>query len=79
LSGDSDEERRVLEATEDIEFDAWNQGSSRDPRFDEDTQYLRFSSEEGDREENVPNERFGMMSLGEMSLGEMRLRGMSMR
>ena len=89
LSGDSDEERRILEATRDIEFDAWGQGLSKDPRFDEDTQDFRFSSEEGDREENVPSEsvpqeimdwddelggnKLGRPELGGSELGEKEL------
>jgi hypothetical protein len=60
LSGDSDEERRVLEATKDVEFDAWDQDLPENSIFDEIIQDLRFSSEDGNREEdglaeNVPD------------------------
>jgi hypothetical protein len=51
LSDDSDEERQVLGATKDIEFVA-GQDLPEDSTFDERTQDLRFSGEEGDREED---------------------------
>jgi hypothetical protein len=86
LSGDHDEQLRIWEATSDIEFNALGQELPANSRFDEYTQDLRFSSEDGDRGEdglagNVPEEmviwddelegnKLGRPELGESELGE---------